>query len=104
MYKLQIMDKRYFELWATIGEIENAYGVNYVTAWSWCRRGEIPRAYDLLTTKFARAQGLRVSAKSLDLWHRQHKQRRVECRKLGIDVSDIDAVPMPDLPFKGAAK
>jgi hypothetical protein len=43
MYKLQIMDKRYFELWAAIGEIENAYGVNYVTAWSWCRRVSLPQ-------------------------------------------------------------
>lgn len=98
------MDKRYFELWATVGEIESAYGVSYVTASSWCRRGEIPRAYDLLTMKFARAQGLRVSAKSLDLWHRQHKQRRVECRNRGVDVSDVDTVPMPELPFQEAAK
>lgn len=98
------MDKRYFELWATVGEIESAYGVSYVTASSWCRRGEIPRAYDLLTMKFARAQGLRVSAKSLDLWHRQHKQRRVECRKLGVDVSNVDAVTFPDLPFERAVQ
>lgn len=97
------MDNRYFKIWTSIVEIEQAYGVSYVTAQSWHRRGEIPRAYDVKTLAVAAEKGLALTIEALDAWHHQHKERRKACREAGVDVCDVDAIPMPSVPFVAVA-
>ncbi|SPJ27647.1 hypothetical protein [Falsiruegeria mediterranea] len=96
--------RKYFEIWKTIGDIAEDFGVDYPCAAAWVWRGEVPKSYDAKFVQAALQRGFLVTRCNLDEWHDAHAKHRKQLKSNGDGEAVIECPKLTVLETTKAAE